>query len=260
MEWHLGTMGFGYKQWVGAFYPAGMASGSFLAHYSQIFGAVEVDSTYYGTPRPTAVVKWADTTPDHFIFCPKTPKAITQASLLPHAVAEMEQFVSVMSLLGDKLGPILIQFSPNFTADRFEELATFLAALPPTQRYAVEFRDASWLLPQTAVLLRQHRICWAAADYIHLPKEVMPTTDLIYLRLIGPHGQFATKDKELIDQTASLHNWYNQIQQQAAETTAVYVFCNNDYAGFSPATLNRLRAIIGLEQKEIRPLQQGRLF
>ena len=73
--WQLGTMGFGYKQWLGVFYPAGMPAKNFLSHYSTRFDAVEIDSTFYGTPRPETVLRWRQTTPDNFTFCLKRPKS-----------------------------------------------------------------------------------------------------------------------------------------------------------------------------------------
>ena len=114
--------------------------------------------------------------------------------------------------------------------------------------------------PETAVLLKAHNLCWVAADYIHMPKRITPTTDFLYLRFIGPHGQFASKDHEIIDKTDILQNWYQQIQPHLEKVTAVYAFFNNDYAGYSPETCNKFKRIVGADVGEIRPLQQGRLF
>lgn len=259
-KYHLGTMGFGYKQWVGSFYPAGMSNKHFLRHYSQFFDAVEIDSTFYGTPRVAQVERWGQMTPPDFRFCLKTPRQITHDAPLTHGITAMQQFVTVASVLGDKLGPILIQFGPEFTAVYHDDLARFLAELPTNYRYAVEFRNTSWISPETASLLVQHQVAWVAADYIHLPHEIVRTTDFLYMRFIGPHGRFATKDKELIDQTPALAQWHAQIKAQEPPFTAVYGFFNNDYSGHSPATCNRFRRMVGLEEREIRPLQQGRLF
>ena len=109
-------------------------------------------------------------------------------------------------------------------------------------------------------MLRQHSICWAAADYIYLSKTIRRTTDFLYLRFIGPHGQYASKDKELVDKTAELHDWHEQIQPHLPELQDVYGFMNNDYSGFSPATCNRFKAIVGDDVKEIRPYIQQRLL
>jgi uncharacterized protein YecE (DUF72 family) len=89
---------------------------------------------------------------------------------------------------------------------------------------------------------------------------VRQTADFLYLRFIGPHGQFATKDKELVDKTADLQHWHAQIQSYLDQINTVYGFFNNDYSGHSPATCNRFKKIAGQETKEIRVLQQGRLF
>ena len=76
-NWYLGTMGFSYPDWAGTFYPDTLAQRNYLGHYSRFFNAVEIDSTFYGTPRLTTVKRWATSTPADFRFCPKTPRMIT---------------------------------------------------------------------------------------------------------------------------------------------------------------------------------------
>lgn len=260
MNWHLGTMGFSYKEWDGVFYPAGLPQRDYLSYYSQFYDAVEMDSTFYGTPTAEAVKRWAAVTPSHFQFCPKTPRTITHDLRLNNTQTLMGQFLDTMYLLGDKLGPILLQFPPDFTSEERPNLETFFATLPTMLRFAVEFRHTSWHNHKTAEFLSAHQVCWAAADYIHLPKQLHKTADFLYLRFIGPHGQFASKNREMVDKTADLQQWHTQIQPHLPQIADVYSFFNNDYAGYSPATCNRFKQLIGLEVKESRPLQQGRLF
>ncbi len=259
-RWHLGTMGFGYKEWVGSFYPAGMPPRSFLAHYSQFFDAVEIDSTFYGVPGAEQVKRWTAVTPPDFTFCIKTPRHITHELRLVNALEPMSDFLKVISLLGEKLRVVLIQLPPDLDHGYFNLLRHFLMALPTDFRYAVEFRHRSWNTPGTAVLLRDYHVAWTMADYIHMPKQIKRTTDFLYLRFIGPHGQFATKDKELVDKTAVLQTWYDHLQPELDKVEDVYGFFNNDYAGFSPQTCNRFKKIVGIGGEDIRPLQQGRLF
>lgn len=260
VNWHLGTMGFSYKEWQGAFYPAGMPPRSFLAHYSQLFNAVEMDSTFYGPPTAAQVERWAAVTPPEFTICPKTPRTITHDLRLVDASEPMAGFLERMRRLGEKLGVVLLQFPPDFTYTQFNTLMTFLKALPSDLRFAVEFRHRSWDTLGTLTLLQRHGICLAAADYIYMPRQVQRTADFLYLRFIGPHGQFKTKDREMLDKTAELQQWQQRLQPHLDRVTDVYGFFNNDYAGFSPATCNRFKQIIGLDVGEIRPFQQGRLF
>jgi uncharacterized protein YecE (DUF72 family) len=259
-NWLLGTMGFGYKEWVGAFYPAGMQPRSFLAHYSQFFNAVEIDSTFYGVPGVEQVKRWTAVTPPDFTFCVKTPRQITHELRLVNALEPMQAFLEVMSHLEDKLHVVLIQFPPDFEYAYFNIVRNFLKELPIQFRYAMEFRHRSWDTPGTAVLLRDQNVAWVSADYVHMKRQVKRTTDFIYLRFIGPHGQFATKDRELVDKTAVLQAWFQHLQPHLDRVESVYGFFNNDYSGFSPKTCNRFKEIVGVGGDEIRPLQQGRLF
>ncbi|MBX3056002.1 MAG: DUF72 domain-containing protein [Anaerolineae bacterium] len=259
-NWHIGTMGFAYDGWVGSLYPVGLSSRHYLSHYSQYFDAVEVDSTFYGIPRPEQVQRWTAVTPPHFTFCPKTPRAITHDAPLLEGIPLMHQFLEVMELFGDKLGVILIQFGPEFSHHHFNDLRHFLQALPTDKRFAVEFRHRSWDTPGTAVLLEEHHVCLVAANYLYMPHTIHRTADFLYLRCIGPHGQFGTKDRELIDKTQELQRWAAQMQPHLTAVHDIYVFINNDYSGFSPATCNRFKQIVGLPVQEIRPLVQGRLF
>lgn len=259
-KWYLGTMGFSYKAWLGPFYPAGMASRQYLPYYAEHFNALEMDSTFYGTPAVDTVQRWAEITPDDFAICPKTPRAITHDLFLRRATAMTQEFLAAVRLLGDKLGPILLQLPPSFTYTERESLATYLAALPNDRRFAVEFRHRSWDRPDTADLLRAHNICWVAADYIHLPKKIVPTTDFLYIRFLGKHGQFAVKDREQVDRTTDLQQWQQAIEPHLATVNRVYAFFNDDFAGHAPASVNRFKRLLGLELREIRPMQQGRLF
>jgi uncharacterized protein YecE (DUF72 family) len=221
---------------------------------------VEIDSTFYGVPGEEQVKRWTAVTPPNFTFCVKTPRHITHELRLVEAVEPILAFLEVISLLGDKLGVVLIQLPPDLDYGYFNLLRQLLTALPAQYRYAVEFRHRSWNTPGTAELLREHNIAWVIADYIHMPKQIKRTTDFLYLRFIGPHGQFATKDRELVNKTAVLQTWYQHLQPELDKVEHVYGFFNNDYSGFSPRTCNRFKEIVGLGGGEIRPLQQGRLF
>jgi len=253
-------MGFSYRQWVGPFYPDGLNARHHLPYYAERFNALEIDSTFYGTPAATTVQRWHDVTPPGFIICPKLPRTITHEARLVGTEELMQEFLERMRLLQDKLGAILIQFPPDFSQAEMSNLIHFLPTLPDDLRFAVEFRHQSWIKPETAVLLEAHNLCWASTDSVYMPRQIRPTTDFLYLRFIGPHGRFAAKDRTQVDRSADLERWWQELQPYLQDARAIYAFFNDDYEGFSPATCHRFRRIIGLEPDEIRPMQQGRLF
>jgi len=261
LTWYLGTMGYGYKDWQGMFYPEGLNRREFLSYYSEFFNAVEMDSTFYGTPRPAYVERWAQITPRGFIFCPKMPRQITHELRLYGAEEETEAFLKTMRLLGDKLGPILIQFPPDYSREEIETLAQFLAALPADLRYAVEFRHRSWHATATGELLQKHAIAWVSTDYLYMPKRVYVTTDFAYLRFLGRHGTYVVKDHERVDRTERLEEWVADVRNRQEEGfDTVYGFINDDYAGFAPATSQKLMRLVGLPTDPLTPPQQARLL
>ena len=240
---YLGTVGFGYKQWNGVFYPAGMKPASYLSFYANYFNSVEIDSSFYGTPRAETVDKWARAVPGDFVFCPKTPQQITHDNRLHGMEENMAHFVQTMGRLGSKLGPILIQFPPDFTRIEKPVLLRFLDSLPTAAKYAVEFRHLSWEKSDINDALRERNICRVSADYIIMPKGVHKTADFVYIRFLGRHGRYTTKDKELRDPSAELNWWANQLGDNSGK---VFGYFNNDYSGYSPEACRKLKTILGI--------------
>ncbi len=247
-DWRLGTMGFAYKDWKGPFYPANLEGDDYLSYYGRVFNAVEIDSTFYGAPRPETVRRWAAVTPEGFRFCAKLPRVITHELKLSGAAGLLDEFTGVMRLLGDKLGMLLIQLPPSFTLEQLSKLAAFAAVLPQDLRFAVEFRHRSWYTaePEVYRLLEEHGVCWAATEYPDLPVRILPVRKSLYIRWIGQHGAFQRHDRERIDRSRSLERWWSGLQRAAGDLELVYGFFNNDYAGFAPATLNRFKELAGL--------------
>ncbi|MEW5868331.1 MAG: DUF72 domain-containing protein [Chloroflexota bacterium] len=267
VDWYIGTMGFGYKDWSGVFYPAELKASGYLRYYSRIFDCVEVDSTFYGTPRPQTVQRWALATPPSFRFCLKTPRLITHEAGLVGVDAAMGEFLEVARELGERLGVVLIQLPPSFDASRLPVLVDFVQRLPGDLRFAVEVRHQSWYtagvadeaLPLAQALARQG-VCWAATEFPGLPGGFRRTSDFLYVRWVGQHGAFQQHSQERIDRDANLQAWWQQFQDQLPYVQAVFGQFNNDYAGFAAGSADRFKRIAGLPREPFPPAQQVRLF
>ena len=147
----LGTSSWTGEGWVGSFYPAASQPQDFLALYARRFDTVEIDSTFYRIPAARTVEQWRERTPADFTFAAKVPQTITHEKMLVDAEQDLAAFLRVMDLLGDKLGPLLLQF-PYFNRQKFrsldfflERLEPFLARLPKDHRWVVEVRNRNWL-------------------------------------------------------------------------------------------------------------------
>ncbi|MDQ4106813.1 MAG: DUF72 domain-containing protein [Actinomycetota bacterium] len=133
---YLGTSGWSYADWEGSLYPEGLPAASRLAEYVKRYATVEIDSTFYGTPRRSTVQKWREVAPEGFLFAAKFPQEITHEKNLVGCGELAANFVRTMELLGDRLGPLLLQLPPSFSVEGMYVLERFLEALPEG-RYAV---------------------------------------------------------------------------------------------------------------------------
>src|ERR1700733_9189789 len=170
----------------------------FLGFYAEHFNTVEVDSTFYGTPSPDTVKRWASKTPSEFIFSVKIPQVITHEKILADCDAEFKQFIETMHILGAKLGPMVFQF-PFFSRSVSKTQADFLARLVPflkklhhDYKFAVEIRNRDWLDARFGDLLREHCVALVLQDRRWMPgptelaEEFDPiTTDWTYIRWLG---------------------------------------------------------------------------
>jgi uncharacterized protein YecE (DUF72 family) len=136
---YVGTSGFSYPPWRGAFYPADAKPAEFLRFYSERLPSVELNTSFYQLPSEEQFRRWAEQAPPEFRFAVKMSRRITHFGRLEL----VGTFCESVRALGDKLGPILIQFPP--TRPRDEGMLQLLqASLDPKLSYAFEFRNETW--------------------------------------------------------------------------------------------------------------------
>jgi len=258
---HLGTSAFTAAGWEGVFYPEGMKPVDYLEYYSTQFGTVEVDSTYYRIPAAAMVKRWYNVTPPGFIFAAKMPQVLTDEKVLEDCEEELGRFLSVMDLLKEKLGPLLIQF-PYFNKkafakpeDFFARLFPFLAQLPKDQKFALEIRNKNWLLPVLADELRKRRIALALVDHPWMPRpdEVFQkfdpiTADFTYIRWLGDRygieKETKTWDKTIVDRRPSLSEWAKVCNMVRRRGVNIFAYANNHFAGHAPSTIRLFEEIV----------------
>ena len=246
----LGTQGWGWQYWAGRFYPSGTKPEDYLAFYSQVFDTVEIDTTFYAIPKRSAVLSWARKVPDGFRFTAKVPQVITHANGLKGGYDDLSTFLQTISLLGDKLGPILVQLPPTFGYHNLDALRAFLDVLCDAAeefRFAVEFRNASLLREYVLSLLREHDMALCLNDLEWMPFSSEATTDFAYFRWLGrPSRNRSAATESTRDLTENFIGWIGRVREVASQVEEVYAFFNDRYGGHGPKTANLLREILGL--------------
>jgi uncharacterized protein YecE (DUF72 family) len=237
---YLGTSGWSYADWEGSLYPVALPSASRLAEYVKHFATVEIDSTFYGTPRRSAVEKWREIVPEGFLFAAKFPQEVTHEKNLVDTRSEAETFVHTMQALEDRLGPLLLQLPPSFTVEGMGVLEDFLSTLPQGPRYAVEVRHRSWLGSDLPALLREHGVALTLVDYPRMPRMEEATTDFAYIRWLGNRREFPEGHTHLKkNRDDDLTWWSDLVDRFLEEDRTVFAYANNHYQNHSPSTLER---------------------
>jgi uncharacterized protein YecE (DUF72 family) len=257
---YLGTVSWMKPDWLGPFYPAHLKPAELLQTYARTFRTVEIDATFYRIPTVTTVIGWRDRTPAGFVFAAKVPKLITDVKLLSDCQREMSRFLTVMEPLGDKLGPLLLQF-PYFNRSAFASrepfdklLRAFLKSLPKQFRFAVEIRNKNWISWDFVELLRDHGVGFVLLAQAWMPRVDtlakaldLVTGDFCYARFMGDRKALESKtnkfDRVIEDKTEEMAIWAEELKNIVGRGTRTYVFFSNYYAGFGPGSAKEFAAI-----------------
>ncbi len=131
MKIYTGTSGYGYKEWKGKFYPEKISPKEMLRFYSERLNSVEINNTFYHMPLENVLLSWAEQVPDNFVFAFKAPQIITHIKRLRNVEEETGYLFRTLSVLRQKLGPVLFQFPASFRAAP-HMLEDFLKLIPDT--------------------------------------------------------------------------------------------------------------------------------
>ena len=233
----VGTSSWSDPGFVEEWYPPGMPARDRLPWYAERFEMVEVNSSFYAIPEQETVARWAEVTPDAFVFDYKLHRALSRHaaelnSLPPdlrdgvettargrvRLTRELEdallertcEAVSPLDQAG-KLGAFLLQLTPGFAPDKndLDELAPLVEKLAP-RPVAIEFRHRGWVHPerveQTLAWLSEHDAAFVAVDApkeVHVP--IMPDIDavtsdeLAYIRMHGRNAEGYMKGRSVAE-------------------------------------------------------------
>ncbi len=118
-------------------------------------------------------------------------------------------------------------------------LADFLAQLPPGYRYALEFRDQSWIRPQVLQLLADHQVAFCIYDFAGFFSPWEVTAAFAYLRLHGLAGAYQGSYPPAV-----LARWAQTFKQWAAEGLEVYCYFDNDEFAYAAANAWELQQLV----------------
>jgi uncharacterized protein YecE (DUF72 family) len=217
------------------------------------FGTAEINSTFYRYPSREMVYGWLRSSPNNFVFAAKLPKIITHETKLDseeHIENHLVRFLELMDPLrkASKLGPLLIQLPPSFSFNKnFSDFSKFLKLLPSEFRFAVEFRNLSWIKEETWETLRKYNVAYTIVDEPLLPPDIHVTADFAYFRWHGrgrrPWYNYRYKREEL-------ELWVPKVLEVKDKVNKVYGFFNNHFQGYAIENCVEILEMLGEANKE----------
>lgn len=231
-EFRVGTSGYVYAHWRGDFYPQDMAQKNWFDHYAAHFDTVEINNSFYRLPSPETFAQWRDRAPAGFLYAVKYSRFGSHMKRLLEPEQHMARFLMSALELQHTLGPVLVQLPPQWSSDP-ERLDAFLQVAPKKLRWAIEFRDSSWLCDEVYDVLQRHNAALVIHDLLPKHPEVQ-TADWAYRRYHGQNYSGCYTSQCLGAQARML-------ALDLAAGRDVYVYFNNDLGGHAVRNALALR-------------------
>lgn len=223
----IGTSGWQYKHWRGAFYPEDLKVRDWLAHYARSFDCVEVNASFYRLPSRDHIAAWCESVPREFVFSVKAPRRITHFKKLKNCEAELEELFERLAAFGHRLGPVLFQLPGKWRCN-LNRLESFLAHLPSGRGLVLELRDPSWHNEDVYALLAERSVAFCIFDIDGFTSPLIDAGGLVYVRLHGPGAAYTGSYR-----APRLRAWVDRAHAWNRRRKDVFLYFDNDERGYA---------------------------
>jgi len=238
---YIGTSGWSYPSFKGIFYPPELKFRDWLRYYAQYLNSVEINVTFYRTPRPSTLKRWYEETPKDFVFALKAPKVITHIKRLKSVEEEISKFLKTLEALREKARFLLFQLPPNLKYEK-EAISSFLQLMPRDYKIALEVRNSSFHNEEFVNLLKIFGIALCLSDCAgkYPSWYEVRTADFLYIRLHGSKELYKSSYED-----SELMTLKEKIEKLAPEEVCVYF--DNTVFGYAISNAIRFKNLFSSE-------------
>ena len=236
---HIGTSGWHYKHWLGPFYPTDLPAKGMLSWYMERFDTVELNNSFYHLPKPRDVRSLAAGHACVILLCRErepihyASQKVERSRARPRPVhgaranrwatsSDRSSFSTAATVVVQPAAPErLLERCRRPTGIR-SNFAIPAGTIPPS----IEHWDGTMPLSVCMNSTASRR-----------PSQL--TADFVYVRLHGPgrkyQGDYSSKQ---------LRGWAERITRWKSEPEAVYVYFDNDQAGYAAKNAAELKSMV----------------
>lgn len=263
----VGTAGWSYPDWAGVVSPTSPPRGfSHLGHLARFVDCIEINASFYATPRKHNVARWTATVRDlpRFRFSAKlrglfTHEGETDPALWERAAAEwLDAFEPLRS--AGRLCAVLAQFPVAFRASnaswrRLDRIRESFGHVP----LVLELRHRSWFMAEALRRIEASGVSLARIDLPpssqHPPEDAPTFGPIGYLRLHGRNGK--TWFQKGVGRDARYDYLYSPEEVRdlvrvarriASGADETFVVTNNHFSG--KAVVNALEILAALREEK----------
>jgi uncharacterized protein YecE (DUF72 family) len=294
----FGTSSWKYEGWLGSIYTPERYltrkrfskkkfEAECIREYAATFPTVGADFSFYQFPSPVTWARVFDGTPPNFTIGLKVPEEVTVPRWPVHARYGKragldndnflnaplfeEAFISALEPHKRQVAALIFEFGTFAKKDFaepgmfFARLEGFLGSLPRGWRYAVEIRNAGYLVSDYFAVLARHNVAHVFNAWTRMPsigeQIAIPeawTADFVVVRALLQKGRTYDQAvaelqpyRELKRPDPATRSSLCQIALRAIRSRSrAYVFVNNRLEGNAPTTIDAVVSMIGAEQSE----------
>ena len=258
----IGTSGYDYPEWKGAFYPENLKRKDFLSYYATKFNALELNNTFYNMPTAERLMTFYERSEGKLNFSVKANRLLTHEIGADWQTAAKD-FKEALKPLSEKdcLSAVLFQLPESFhyTNDNRIYLAKLIQEFEGFP-VMIEFRHKEWIRESVFEGLEKRKAGIVFCDMPqlkNLPDGTVMKTPFVgenaYIRLHGRNARawYATGDspngsaRYCYDYSENeLAQFVPIIKQAKREGKKVQVYFNNHPNGSGAKNAGRLREMI----------------
>lgn len=244
MRLRFGLAAWSNSHFDNALYPLGTKHAEHLPRYSSLFPVAEADTLHHKMPDAAMLAEWVEQTPKDFLFLPKMWKRVTHENGGPAAATAWLDALAPLAE-ANKLGPILLQFPPQFTREAGWDRMMEILALRPPGSFAVEVRHASWFVPAFEQRLEDldTPLVWSTHPKAFTPPWATAATG--FVRFTGTQMETRGRFLKVLDRTGDLLEVRKRLAQAPWKETFVVV--TNPFEGNAVDSLATIAAALGDE-------------